>query len=212
MVIDIDHLPKESIKALIADFDIKTMTVWTERGVHLYFKKPADFARAKDGVCRLGFAIEQHTSRTRPNGMTIKKNGQLRQIDNENVRQYMPPCFKLGTMKHPYKDMTGMDEGDAEEARRLYTAHKLTIYSMTVPPVSPAPGEPLSPAVIASAGKAQSAQQVASKKVGEVAVTYATSSHLSGNISTTLADLPETAYGIQLLTLLRQYSRPRYIP
>jgi len=107
---------------------------------------------------------------------------------------------------------SGMDEGDAEEARRLYTAHKLTIYSMTVPPVSPAPGEPLSPAVIASAGKAQSAQQVASKKVGEVAVTYATSSHLSGNISTTLADLPETAYGIQLLTLLRQYSRPRYIP
>ena len=112
VVIDIDHLPKESIKALIADFDIKTMKVWTERGVHLYFKKPADFARAKDGVCRLGFAIEQHTSRTRPNGMTIKKNGQLRQIDNENVRQYMPPCFKLGTMKHPYKDMTGMDEGD----------------------------------------------------------------------------------------------------
>ena len=87
VVIDIDHLPKESIKALISDFDIKTMTVWTERGVHLYFKKPADFVRAKDGVCRLGFAIEQHTSRTRPNGMTIKKNGQLRRIENEDVRQ-----------------------------------------------------------------------------------------------------------------------------
>ena len=105
-----------------------------------------------------------------------------------------------------------MEETDAEEARRLYTAHKLTMYSFTVPPVQPSGGEPLSPAVIASAGKAQSAQQVASKKVGEVAVTYATSSNMSGNVSTSLADLPETAYGIQLLTLLRQYERPRYIP
>ena len=105
-----------------------------------------------------------------------------------------------------------MEETDAEEARRLYTAHKLTMYSFTVPPAMPSGGEPLSPAVIASAGKAQSAQQVASKKVGEVAVTYATSSNMSGNVSTSLADLPETAYGIQLLTLLRQYERSRYIP
>ena len=105
-----------------------------------------------------------------------------------------------------------MEETDAEEARRLYTAHKLTLYAFTVPAVTPTPGQPVSPAVIASAGKAQSAQQIASKKVGEVAITYATSSNISGNVSTSLADLTETAYGLQLLTLLRQYERPRYIP
>lgn len=112
VVIDIDHLPKEAIKAMIREFGIRTMTVWTDRGVHLYFQKPPDFTKAKDGVCRLGFKIEQHTSRTRPQGMTIKRNGVLRQIDNENLKAYMPPIFRTGTAKHPYQDLTGMDEGD----------------------------------------------------------------------------------------------------
>lgn len=103
-------------------------------------------------------------------------------------------------------------EESAEEARRLYTAHKLTLYAFTVPAAAPASGQPLSPAVIAAAGKAQSAQQVASKKVGEVAITYATSSNMTANASTSLADLTETEYGVQLLTLLRQYERPMYIP
>ena len=103
-------------------------------------------------------------------------------------------------------------EDDAEEARRLYTAHKLTLYAFTVPSASPSAGQPLSPAVIAAAGKAQSAQQIASKKVGEVAVTYATSSNMTASVSTSLADLTETEYGVQLLTLLRQYERPMYIP
>ena len=112
VVIDIDHLPKEAIKAMIKEFNIRTMTVWTDRGGHFYFQKPPDFTKAKDGICRLGFKIEQHTSRTRPEGMTIKRNGVLRQIDNENLKAYMPPIFRTGTVKHPYQDMTGMDEGD----------------------------------------------------------------------------------------------------
>jgi len=103
-------------------------------------------------------------------------------------------------------------ETDMEEARRLYAAHKLTLYSFTVPPVNPSGGDPLSPAVISSAGKASGSQQIASKKVGEVSVTYATSSNMSSAVSTGLADLTETAYGLQLLTLIRQYDRPRYIP
>ena len=103
-------------------------------------------------------------------------------------------------------------ETDMEEARRLYVAHKLTLYSFTVPPVNPSGGDPLSPAVISSAGKASGSQQIASKKVGEVSVTYATSSNMSSAVSTGLADLTETAYGLQLLTLIRQYERPRYVP
>ena len=62
-------------------------------------------------------------------------------------------------------------EEDTEEARRLYVAHKLTLY-----------------------------------------VSYTTGSYLSSSASSSLADLPETAYGLQLLTLIRQYGRPRYVP
>ena len=96
-----------------------------------------------------------------------------------------------------------------EEARRLYVAHKLTMYSYTVP----ADGDSPSAADIAAAGKAIAArQQVSSKKVGEVSVSYTTGSYLSSSAESSLADLTETAYGLQLLSLLRMYSRPVYVP
>ncbi len=104
---------------------------------------------------------------------------------------------------------SGFHGPDAEEARRLYVAHKLTLYSFTVP----AGGESPSVADVAAAGKAvASRQQVSSKKVGEVSVSYTTGSYLSSSVSSSLADLPETAYGLQLLSLLRMYSRPVYVP
>ena len=40
LVVDIDNLSHETIKAMIDTFNIHTKTVWTDRGVHLYFKKP----------------------------------------------------------------------------------------------------------------------------------------------------------------------------
>ena len=97
---------------------------------------------------------------------------------------------------------------DTEEARRLYAAHRLTLYAFTVPPE----GASVTMAMIASAGKAQGASQVASKKVGEVQITYSTSSNSSAKASSALADLTETEFGLQLLTLLRQHSFTRYIP
>ncbi len=97
-------------------------------------------------------------------------------------------------------------EPDREEARRLYVAHKLTLYSFTVPPA----GEPVTARSLSVAGKAASARQVSSRKVGEVSVTYGAG--LSEKNTTALADLTETAYGLQLLTLIRQYGRPLYIP
>ena len=57
---------------------------------------------------------------------------------------------------------------DAEEARRLYTAHQLTLYARSAPPE----GIPPTRAVLASAGQAP--QRITGKKVGEVSVTYAT--------------------------------------
>ncbi len=94
---------------------------------------------------------------------------------------------------------------DTEEARRLFTAHKLTLYAASIPPENETP----TPAMLAYAGRG--VQQVSSKKVGEVSVTYAETSPDS-NVSTGLCDLKETVYGRQLLSLIRLHGRSRYIP
>ncbi len=98
-------------------------------------------------------------------------------------------------------------EEDAAEARRLYVAHKLTMYARAAPPEN----APRSMAAIAAAGQAP--QRITAKKAGEVSVTYAAgASSLSGSVSAALADLPETAFGLQLLALVRAYSRRAYVP
>jgi len=96
---------------------------------------------------------------------------------------------------------------DAEEARRLYTAHRLTLYARVALPENTTPSK----AAIAAAGQRQ--QEIASKKVGEVSVTYS-SGAASASISaqTDLADLTETSFGLQLLSLLQLYSMSRYVP
>ena len=98
-------------------------------------------------------------------------------------------------------------EEDAEEARRLYTAHKLTLYARVALPEGVSPTK----AQIAAAGQAQ--QKIASKKVGEVSVTYATgASSSSVSASSDLADLTETSFGLQLLGLIKLYGRSVYVP
>ena len=96
---------------------------------------------------------------------------------------------------------------DAEEARRLYAAHRLTMYARVALPDGTTPSK----AAIAATGQAQ--QKIMSKKVGEVSVTYATgASSSSVSASSDLADLTETSFGLQLLSLLRLYSMTRYVP
>jgi len=95
---------------------------------------------------------------------------------------------------------------DAEEARRLYTAHRLTLYARVALPDGTTPSK----AAIAAAGQAQ--QKLASKKVGEVSVTYSSGTSSTASVSTDLADLTETSFGLQLLSLLKLYSMTRYVP
>ena len=102
-----------------------------------------------------------------------------------------------------FSDFSG---SDAEEARRLYAAHRLTLYARTALPDGVTPSK----AAIAAAGQAQ--QKIASKKVGEVAMTYSSGASSSSSVSTDLADLPETSFGLQLLSLLRLYGRSVYVP
>ena len=97
---------------------------------------------------------------------------------------------------------------DAEEARRLYTAHKLTLYARAMPPVSEAQGGVTSFSALASSGDSS---KVTSKKVDDVSITYSSGSSSTSAV-TGLADLTETTYGLQLLTLLRLHSFPRYVP
>ena len=102
---------------------------------------------------------------------------------------------------------SAFSEEDAEEARRLYTAHKLTMYARVALPDGVTPTK----AQIAAAGQAQ--QKIASKKVGEVSVTYSSgASSSSMSTQTDLADLTETSFGLQLLSLLKLYSVTRYVP
>ena len=95
---------------------------------------------------------------------------------------------------------------DAEEARRLYTAHKLTLYAAACTPE----GTQVTMARLADAGRGLR-QEIASKKVGEVSVTYSESSRTASG-SESLADLQETTYGLQLLALLRVHGFIGYVP
>ena len=95
----------------------------------------------------------------------------------------------------------------SREARRLYTAHRLTLYARVALPENTTPSK----AAIAAAGQSQ--QKIASKKVGEVSVTYSSgTSSSSMSTQTDLADLTETSFGLQLLSLLKLYSLTRYVP
>ena len=61
--------------------------------------------------------------------------------------------------------------------------------------------------------RVQAVNPFASKKVGEVAVTYSSGASSSAvSVSTDLADLTETDFGMQLLSLIRLYSRSVYVP
>ncbi|UXR50987.1 DNA primase family protein [Staphylococcus simulans] len=124
LVIDIDDVPKEVIHAIIQFFNIETQTVWTDRGVHFYFKKPENFKGA-NGISALGFPIEyKHLKNTK--SVTVKRNGVLRQIDNEGVRENLPEIFQVN--RKIKNNLLGMGESDGRNDA-LYK-HKMAIYSL----------------------------------------------------------------------------------
>ena len=94
---------------------------------------------------------------------------------------------------------------DAEEARRLYTAHCLTLYAAAMPPED----RKSSMESLAHAAKA-ALQEIASEKVGEVSVSYSSSKTQSAGAG--FMDLDLTPYGLRLLSLLRQYGFAKYFP
>jgi putative DNA primase/helicase len=123
VVVDIDCLQKDKIERIITLFNIKTQIVWTQRGAHFYFKKPQGFKGAKK-VCPLGFEVEyKHNKNT--DSTTIKQNGELRIIDNENIREDLPEIFYT---KKVLKPLLGLDSGEGRN--NMLFAHRMKIYDL----------------------------------------------------------------------------------
>lgn len=121
LIVDIDNLPKETIKKILKTFNINTQTVWTDRGVHLYFKKPATF-RGAGAVTPLGFEVEyKHIKNTK--SITIKRKGEMRTIENQGVREALP--FVLSNQVSKLDSLLGLDEGDGRN-QKLYK-HKMKL-------------------------------------------------------------------------------------
>ena len=120
---------------------------------------------------------------------------------------FTPAVVLVEYIRQANARFTSFSEEDTEEARRLYAAHKLTMYAR----IALLDGTTPSKTAIAAAGQAQ--QKIASKKVGEVAVTYASgASSSSVSTNTDMADLSETSFGMQLLGLIKLYGRSVYVP
>ncbi len=123
LIVDIDSLPKETIEKMITLFNIKTQIVWTDRGAHLYFKKPNAF-RGATRVCPLGFEVEyKHIKNTKD--ITIKRNGVLRTIENEGTREDLPG-FLFSNKK--LDSLLGLDDGDGRNDKLF--KHRMKIHDI----------------------------------------------------------------------------------
>lgn len=124
LVIDIDNIPKPIIEKMISFFNIHTQIVWTDRGAHLYFKKPEGFKGNKI-ICPLGFEIEyKHTKNTAH--VTIKQDGKMRPIENEGKREDLPEIFKN---KRNLKSLVGLDEHDGRNSELF--SHRMRIHDLS---------------------------------------------------------------------------------
>lgn len=124
LVVDIDCLNKDTINILLKYFSIRTRTVWTDRGVHLYFKKPLGF-RGANRICALGFKIEyKHTGNT--SSVTIKRNGVHRKVEHEQVRQELPEIFQP---VKKFNELLGLSENEGRNNALFAHRTKIIGYS-----------------------------------------------------------------------------------
>lgn len=131
IIVDIDNISrindteegikrsKEIINDLLKSFNIKTETVWTDRGCHLYFL--SDGQKYRDSaICALGFKVEYKKSKLNNSYVTRKLNGVAREVENEGVRQTIPKFFDYNrkrkkknepTNTYDYNNLVDFPEG-----------------------------------------------------------------------------------------------------
>ena len=106
IIVDIDNFSHEFCKQLIDFFGITTKTVWTDRGVHLYFNKVNSKVGKKNGICALGIPIELKNKTNKY--ITVKRNGVARKVENEDIKMNFPEIFAI----KGYDNLSDLDEGD----------------------------------------------------------------------------------------------------
>ena len=106
VIVDIDNFSHEFCKQLIDFFGITTKTVWTDRGVHLYFNKVNSKLGKKNGICALGIPIELKNKTNKY--ITVKRNGVARKVENEDIKMDFPEIFAI----KGYDNLSDLDEGD----------------------------------------------------------------------------------------------------
>lgn len=108
VIVDIDNLERDQIDDMIRIFEIKTHTVITDRGVHLYFQKPKGF-KAFQKSCALGWTFEyKHNGNTK--AITVKRNNVAREVINEGVFEPIPD-FLIPSQKIS-QNFIGYADGD----------------------------------------------------------------------------------------------------
>uniref|UniRef100_UPI00388DC213 DUF5906 domain-containing protein n=1 Tax=Carnobacterium jeotgali TaxID=545534 RepID=UPI00388DC213 len=107
LILDFDDVPMELLDTLIEKFDIITQMVRTNRGLHMYFRKPKGFKGAKSGTA-VGIPVEyKHAKNTA--SITVKQNGVERKVINKGVFQGLPDFLKWDKR---LTSLIGLDEGD----------------------------------------------------------------------------------------------------
>lgn len=106
IIVDIDNFSHDFCKQLIDFFGITTKTVWTDRGVHLYFNKVNSKLGKKNGICALGIPIELKNKTNKY--ITVKRNGVARKVENEDIKMDFPEIFAI----KGYENLSDLDEGD----------------------------------------------------------------------------------------------------
>lgn len=123
LIVDIDNLPRKTIEKMLLTFNIKTQRVWTARGIHLYFKKPQGF-RGATKVCPAGMEVEyKHIKNTK--AITIKRNGVMREVENEGVREDLPNVL---FSNKKLESLLGLSDGDGRNTK-LFN-HRMKIYEI----------------------------------------------------------------------------------
>lgn len=110
LVVDIDAFQgrHKELVAMLDELGVKTQTVYTKRGAHLYFKKSPAFKQSHGDVA-LGIQVEYKHDKNAPNGLTFRRDGVNREMVNEGVRQALPWFFK------PWRkvpNFLGREQGD----------------------------------------------------------------------------------------------------
>lgn len=106
IIVDIDNFSHDFCRKLIDYFEITTKTVWTDRGVHLYFNKTSSKLGKKNGICSLGIPVELKNKTNKY--ITVKRNGVARKVENEELKMDFPEMFAVKS----FDNLSELDEGE----------------------------------------------------------------------------------------------------